>query len=763
MTLPRVFVKVSRRPSGGWKTEVWADADGHRFAGSEMESAETKVLGETLLVPVVPDGLRPDPSDEHYAVSTGDAEAIEDLLHAFAIDRPKPTDARIYGRWLFQCLLAPVWTELRTYLKEQGASGVELALSWPSADTDLHALVWEAMHEKDNPLAALPDLLVVMTRVVDVGPGAKAPRIITRVPKVLFATGSWLTDPVIRPGAMFMGLLRKFDADGICVTKVVQNVSVTDLSEACEAFRPDVVHLVAHGLTLAGGRSVLELGRERARVGADQLLAALRSADWTPTAVVLSVCHSGGGLAGPGTDDSEPDPPDSVASRAAPIAARLVEGGIPIVAAMAGAISEPACRMFTTRLIDAIHQGHPLGKATAAGRAAAITNAAAVAQRLDWAMPTLFLSSLVGTDFRPLDPTTINRIGQIANDLGLRRDPVFIGRQEIFSVVDDLFAGDSRGTGFLAIGRDGKLDELGATRLLQETAFRLLRAGHIPLLLAGYAEVGTSEVDAGPPKDLREFLYQVLCQAVGVAEQFGLPPPALRTLAAADESFRDDPTASVGLPADEARQRALVRLGKFQESSGHLQSPKIVRPMLSADLQELASLFAGKDGAPGAGDPFGEHTRVVVLAGRVHEWTEALQPLLAMTKASGLGAPGKPIPVIATSSFSDGVGIILDSVLREKAGGGYRRQVLAELGEAEAAIGFQWVLLNPWLSDDKQVYVAARTTRQSLVQQILSVLHGRPGKVENELYTVVRALVFAGNFVAGNDEAAIAAYVGAHP
>ena len=95
------------------------------------------------------------------------------------------------------------------------------------------------MYNGEVPLAGLTDTLVVVTRVVESDHPATST--ITRVPRVLFATGSSLTDDVIRPGAMFMGLLRKFDADGICVTRAVHDVSLSDLETECRAFHPDVV------------------------------------------------------------------------------------------------------------------------------------------------------------------------------------------------------------------------------------------------------------------------------------------------------------------------------------------------------------------------------------------------------------------------------------------------------------------------------------------------------------------------------------------
>jgi hypothetical protein len=768
MNLPRVFVEVTPRPGGGWDVAVSAVEAVRSFTASHMEAVEVDVGGHRMRVPRVPDDRLPDPADEHYPLSSGDTGSIGDLLGRFAADHPKGNDALVYGRWLFECLLAPVWHEIKDFRAEQGASGVELALVCPAARTDpsslvredLHSLVWEAMHDRKDKLANLPDFLVVLTRVVRTS--YDSPETITHVPKVLFAIGSALTDEVVRPGAMFMGLLRKFDADGICISRAVHDVSLLDLRKECETFRPDVVHLVAHGKTLPDGSGVLMLRGDPAGANATQLLGVLRQHGTGPVAVVLSACHSGGGI--PEPDAGGGEAAEVITWRAAPLAAELVAGGIPIVTAMAGAVSEPACRMYTTRLIDAIHQGLPLGLAAAKGRAAALTEAKASTRELDWAMPTTFVSSSVRADFRPLDPTIANRLVGIADSLGFRRQPVFIGRHDILAAVDDLFAEDDRRTGFMAIinGDDG-LAQQGSTRLLEEIAFRLLRAGHIPLLLAQYSDVSFGDVTAGCPTDLRAVIEQILQQAVRVTDEFRLRPPRLRSLAAADPAFAaNDAVTGANLAAltpDDACQQARMTLRDFVTNVDSPRPPSLIKSPLGADLGELAGLVTA------AGDPFGSHTRVVVLADRVHNWTGALIPLLDMIGSHGLGKSDKPIPVIVTSSLNENQGPRLDEFLKSHLGNpGFRPLKLTRMTDPEAAVGFQWVLLNPWHPDRQyhKVFVAARTTKQSDVEGVFKGLNGRPATVKDLLYLIIESHVPTGTFLANDDEAAIESYLELH-
>ena len=244
MGLPRIFIEASSGadgPAGGWAVNVRAAKDRSPIrAPYHMDSAEVDLNGRALRVPVVPPSRRQAYAADLDALCTGDEDAIGQLLTRLATERPQGNDALIYGRWLFECLLAPAWPTLCENPDVTAARGVELALVWEARHADLHSLVWEAMYDDhDRPLAGLQDTLVVVTRVVHVD--YPEPDTIERAPVVLFASGTSLTDEVIRPGAMFMGLLRKFDADGICVTRAVQDVSLSDLREECQAFSPDVV------------------------------------------------------------------------------------------------------------------------------------------------------------------------------------------------------------------------------------------------------------------------------------------------------------------------------------------------------------------------------------------------------------------------------------------------------------------------------------------------------------------------------------------
>ena len=227
MSLPRFHVEVSGGPAAANDPDqpdrlLTVDVMGASGAGGRapypIGSTKVEVAGRSLWVPFVPTTMRQAHNPRLDALCAGDKAALRTLLGRLARQRPKGNDVLLYGRWLFECLLAPAWPALCRDPEVVAAGGVELALMWDARHADLHSLVWEAMiDDQDRPLAGLLDMLVVVTRVVPVS--YPAPATIEHAPRVLFASGASLTDEVIRPGAMFMGLLRKFDAEGICVSR----------------------------------------------------------------------------------------------------------------------------------------------------------------------------------------------------------------------------------------------------------------------------------------------------------------------------------------------------------------------------------------------------------------------------------------------------------------------------------------------------------------------------------------------------------------
>ncbi len=734
MSLCRVVVDVVP-VGGGWSVDV--RVDGAAMPVVPLFGVDAAKLPETQFeqhVPVVPEPRRRAVGPPVDALCRGDVGEAAALIGRLADRSPDPGDVAVYGGWLFECLLAPAWRAITELQAVKDTSGVELALRWPAEEADLHRLVWEAMHDGPRPLVGSPGLLVAITRLIpeaDGGSPFEQPEVITGLPRVLFASGSPLVEQVVRPGAMFMGLLRSFEAEGRCVSSVVQGASIDKLAETCARHHPDVVHLVAHGAIRDRGRGVLLLGTSAADADADALIQAV-TAGGRPLAVVLSACDTGtaGGPAG-----------------AAPLAAELVtKGKIPIVSAMAGEVSEQACRLYTRRFVAAIHDGEPVVEASAKGRRAALLNSEDSANHLDWAMPTLFLAASLTPDFRPVNPDRGRELVQIAEGLALRSDPVFIGGQDIFDMVDDeLFHPEpTKRIGFVAI-MEKDIAGLGGTRLLREIGFRLVRRGHLPLLLGPYEDK--------PPKSLRAVVAEIIEQALTALELLGRQPIRFGVFGA-NPGFAVPPdgTSIIDL---------LDHVLSFREITEDL-NPDRVRLRLAADLAALGRCAAT------AGEPFGDHTRVVLLADEVHDWVAGLDGILAILEKNrnpriGLGTADYPVPLIVTASSSIEGGPKLKAFTDKPSAVGLRAPPLRALDLRDAVLGFEWVLLHPWQKDAEEewrlVFTRARSADAAAIEKDFNQLHGIPTKVTRELYIVAGVLANHHEYVTGNDEEAWKTYV----
>jgi CHAT domain len=719
MSLPRVVVNVAAGDGEGWAVEVVLDGSTDPVvAPYVMDSVTLDVDGLPMVVPIPDAGRRPR-ATAHEALCRGDEAVLRPLLERLGRRAPESNDVALYGAWLLESLLAPAWPALRELPSVRDARGVELALSWAADDVDLHRMVWEAMHDGREFLARHREILVAVTRLVpvDVDPAST----ITGLPRVLFAVGSPMHDEVVRPGAMFMGLLRVFDAEGRCKSRAVQNVSLDELANECEAFQPDVVHLVAHGSIGEKGRGVLHLREsESGEVDAGKLADVLVQRGRRPLAVVLSACETGA-VGGPGS--------------AAPLAAELVERArVPVVCGMVGEISEQACRLYTRQLVKAVYEGQSIIAAAAKGRRAALLASEQPSTELDWALPTLFIARSVSPDFKAIDPERSNWLMGIANGLELHQQPLFIGRTAILDTVNDLFSEDPRRRlGFVAIVREGPLQKLGGTRLLREVGLRLLREGHLPLFLGAYQK------EKGP-SDLRAVLVALLDRALKVAELLEVTAPPLRTLGV-DVGFAEaaqvTPEVFSAVAGDDRIRVALSALFAFSKRDT-LLSPKTVGHALARDLQDLARA------AVAAGLPFGEHTRVVVLADQLHWWTGATEPLLDMVSASGLGSPEFPVPLIFTASLVEGSGPAIKEFNDNHRLSGYATPELTTLTAEEASLGFLWVLLHQWrkgTNELRPVYTPTRKAPRGSVDNLLSgLLKGLPANVEDDLYNVAHLL-----------------------
>jgi hypothetical protein len=137
----------------------------------------------------------------------------------------------------------------------------------------LHALRWEALHDGSVHVAAkgakdpadpsgrrLPVGIVRLVPAAAGRPGAEGgvpfdP--IIRIPRVLYAIGSRLTDPRVRAGAEFMGIMRHLERNGGSIhPRVLESATAASLAAALEDFKPEVLHLIGHGRWFPADESV---------------------------------------------------------------------------------------------------------------------------------------------------------------------------------------------------------------------------------------------------------------------------------------------------------------------------------------------------------------------------------------------------------------------------------------------------------------------------------------------------------------------------
>jgi hypothetical protein len=623
-----------------------------------------------------------------------------------------PNDGRQYGAWLHRALLGPAWADVQAFAGPGGR--IELALRFPAdSDYDLHRLVWEGMYAPPPAGGAVGALTQPIAKFLPPRPYAAVTRLISqeapsaasypleRVPRVLFAMGARFNDPKVRPGAMFLGLLRSLEADGTCVSRVALGLSLKQLQAECARYQPDVVHLVAHGRA-EGGSGEVKLLFDEDWVSHEQI----RSALGQPVAVFLSACDTG--RAGPGQG---------------PFAAHLVRSGIPIVAAMAGRIGVSACRLFTRRLVEAAAAGTGLVEASAAGRSAALIGVEDPDSDLDWALPTLFLADAVRPTVNVVDRAVTDRAAKVTRNLLIARKPIFVGRTDVLGTIDQFFDADQpiqQRLGMLAVVSKEPIDNLGSKRLLREAACRLVRAGHVPVLVGPFD-------DASTPNRFAEVLAALAATITVTYRAFGVSDPPWSTV--------------LGPPPPEVTEGAREAAVK-DVAAGPDPHPLDAKKLVSDDISALVATVKLH------GKPFGDHSRAVVLADRVHRWGAGLDPLLDMVTAEGLGTDEDTRTPLVVTAWEGDAGMRLKERESDiKAGwGDYIR--LTAFSEDEAIPAYNWTLLHPWQPDGGtqpfNAYVAKNDEEAVLFDDALrDYFRDRhyPVVLENELYQCVKMLL----------------------
>jgi hypothetical protein len=511
-----------------------------------------------------------------------------------------------------------------------------------------------------------------------------------------------------------MGIMRHLERKGGAIQpRVVESATAEALTWQLEHFQPDVLHVIGHGrwfavdgcvkLQLHPGPSA-EAGEEF--VTAAQLLDVFAAARHAPRMVVLSVCQTGSSRTVLSLDG---------ALNTLPFAARLVAGGVPVVVAMAGDISDTACRVFTRALTQAIGDGVPIADAAIRGRRAAF-HAVPNRSSADWLLPAVFLAENVPGDTRLVDTASIVAARHRCHFLELDWEPVFCGRGDFVEATDRLLdSGDPLNV--LVAYTDDSRKSYGGMRLLRELAARVVRAGRLPVLLGPF--------DEAPPTSLEDFAEEISIKLDDMRAHLHLPGKPDGLVAAAGSGKRD-----------------------------------LVRAVRKA-FAELVDDLTATDPVRDASEP-----KVVLLCHRVDRWDDdVLHELFAarhgMLGPQGLGTGEFPVPVVLTGADD---GDLRKARMERCSGAAWVK--FAPLGrlrmddeDPEDILAYLWWLLNP--PERTPVYAPKRGIDQEVWRDMLRHVMRKVIYDEDELFGWAKA---AGAFFTSDTDADIlAGYTKAAP
>ncbi|WP_112238889.1 CHAT domain-containing protein [Kribbella monticola] len=612
------------------------------------------------------------PDTDHRTLApAADAADLMALYDAVRTRRATPAELATFGHYLFDVLLDnDRWAEL-LQLTEQHRE-LELALALPPEDMFLGRLNWELLRSDAGFIAAgAHGVRVAITRLV-VPHHPTVPQQLDVPPRALFVIGTSLLDRDIRPAAELHTLL-KLARDGRAMRyRVLERAKPSAIRKAIKDFQPEIVHYIAHGgVDPETGRVYLELNTDdddaEPKRYAEQILSDLRQADKPATIVVLSACLTGGA---PGAERL------FGVHEAAPLAAALVDGGIPIVVGMAGQVADITSRLFARTFGESLMHGRPLVMATADARATAFADPADPMSTIDWALPAVFVSSLVPTGFRPLDGEATAALwrqieGWIrAYDGGHK--PVFCGREAFLPMFHNLFGPDATKFGLAVYTAGENTSGTGRTRLLRELAAHALRDGHLPILISLERKTPLTPDELGRAF-VRE-LSRVRVDVLEIGEAYSSQLRLLNTVGR-DGLHRD---VAGALDGDTVTVRAVGRALRIDLAE------------LRKDARTQLPYFAKSAG------------QVVVLLDDIDRFAEMVDDVLGdhgLFTVHGLGTAADPVPVVLTWTL----GRTGDPWLNRLVPGQQAQPLLevAELrpftaGDAEDLLAYQTVLLNPF-------------------------------------------------------------------
>lgn len=667
------------------------------------------------------------PADEAESAGQPHAELVgesgraarKELIQHIARRQVSDRDLRFYGRYLFDSLIGHgAWQRLCGSCQEGGT--LEVALRWAAGEHDLHAPLWEAMHDGNRFLSAYGSCAIAITRVIADAGATATP--ITSAPRILFPVGADLADPAIRPGAEFMGVLRAVRSSGNpLIPFVLQQASLRSIAQAVVKFKPDAVHLICHGRLVGGEPRLILIPDDvtaavtEVPVSPEQVYAGLAGAGGrVPQITVLSACETGaGGIAERAGSES-----------ATPFAVGLVRAGVPIVVAMSGRVADTACRLFSRRFAEALTNGEELVAAVANGRRAAYIETD-TPTTIDWLLPAVFLSAEVEAGYAPVQADAGRLLRERLAEFGLAPSlPVFCGRHHFFDAYERLVDPNDGLSTVFAYWQEPK--GVGKDRLMSELAARALTDGHVPVIV--------KQADGWPRTPTQ----------AGV--QFGIAIDDARKhlgLDSATSSFLELATAVIGYPQSAPTSRATLRAALAEIKARDEAQPEgvgIAGGIADAVHEDLARLAADARAA-GLLEPTA--TLFIVLAD-VDEWDKGRAMVLdELLGTTGLRIGGAKVPVAGTWKSSGAAGESLEEERRESQGQAWKMFIkLARFKDQEELLAYQWVLLHPRKAEDQngsgsgKVWVVQEPDGR-WVDQFREHIQGLPGNFVTPMFEVL--------------------------
>ena len=588
-----------------------------------VRSMGRQASSDGRVFPMPPTAEMPNRSAGHFALCSGEhPEAVADTYRRIAEESQQPSDAELFGRYLFDCLIGPaVWATIKDTASGNEATTVEIALSFASSSRDLHRFTWEAMASPEGLLlAGLSATAVIITRLAGSESVHLPPSVANRPVRILFVVGGSYADPLTHVGWEHLELIRHHGSPGNVDFdwRFVDNASLEQVDHLMQSFQPDVVHIVSHASYHPDGPASIMLRQDDGQivaVGAEQLLALISMAHRPLPVMVLSLCSGSRGAIGRISGVGE----------IAGFATMLVDGGVPVVVATGGAIADLTSRLFTRYFASAIQQGLPVLPCLASAFRAAFADVGLYMLRPTW--PMLFISTAVDPAFslqaeRAVRPEIETAIGYLKLD----RVPIFCGRDSLIARFEETLEPD--GPAVLLIFTREATAGLGRTRLLEEFAFKAILRGDVPVLLrstpddqsgGNFSEVGDALVDA----------IRRTRRAFGLGAD---PNSQLMLLRRYGTSGIED--------------RGLDDFIRSELDSAQEISTEAIRRAMELDLAALAE------------DTQRQHNyvrdaagRVVVLIDDVQRFSSAVGTLLQLLDRSGLGGTDHHVPVVIMMSL----------------------------------------------------------------------------------------------------------------